>query len=201
MSKIQPEKYYEACITHHLVNHFEFILDKKIYPFSISQIEEKIEGYDFGYKMSQKSFFIQYKRPYRLIPEDTYHWKIDIEQLQTINSNANGINTYYALPSFGDAMGWYEALDNTFFISALSLENQIKKISGGKIVKTTSISSEKIRLDNWKKISHIFIKSLNNVAMAKTDINYDVDTILNYINELDEDAKASTWLYILEGDC
>ena len=29
MSKIQPEKYYEACITHHLVSHFEYMLDKK----------------------------------------------------------------------------------------------------------------------------------------------------------------------------
>ncbi|MGM2621180.1 MULTISPECIES: hypothetical protein [Bacillus] len=178
MSKIQPEKYYEACITHHLVSHFEYMLDKKIYPFSISQIEEKIEGYDFGYKVSQKSFFIQYKKPYRLIPEDTYHWKIDIEQLRTINSSTNGINTYDALPSFWDAMDWYEALDNTFFIGALSLENQIKKINEGKIVKTTSISVEKIRLDNWKKISHIFIQSLNNVAVDKTDINYGIDTIL-----------------------
>ncbi|PED16879.1 hypothetical protein [Bacillus toyonensis] len=200
MSKIQPEKYYEACITHHLVNYFQFTLDKKIYPFSISQIEEKLEGYDFGYEISEKAFFIQYKRPYRVIPEDTYYWKIDIEQLQTINSKVDGINTYYALPSFGDSAGWYEALENTFFINALSLETQIKKISRGKNVKTISINSEKIRLDNWKKMSRIFTTHLNNVVMTKIDVNEDFDLVLNSIHELDEDTKSSTWMYILEED-
>ncbi|MED3786805.1 hypothetical protein P4576_06000 [Peribacillus frigoritolerans] len=198
MSKIQPEKYYEACITHHLVNYFEFILEKKIYPFSISQIEEKKEGYDFGYNISGKSFFIQYKRPYRVIPGDAYHWKIELEQLRTINSNVNGINTYYALPSFGNSMGWYEGLENTFFISALSLESQIKKLNIGKNLKTTSISSEKIRLDNWKKISGIFANTLNNMADAKTYANWDGDVISNYIKGLEEDTKNCTWLYILE---
>ncbi|MEC0348265.1 hypothetical protein [Bacillus subtilis] len=200
MSKIPPEKYYEACITYHLVNYFEFTLEKKIYPFSISQIEEKKEGYDFGYKMSEKSFFIQHKRPYKVIPKDTYHWKIEIEQLKTINRKANNINTYYALPSFGDSMGWYEALDNTFFVNSRSLEYQIKQINRGRNIKTTFISPEKILLDKFYRISCNIVGDLHSVAVSQKNINSKIGNITNYIKGLNEDVKSSTWLYILEED-
>ncbi|MEB4858343.1 hypothetical protein [Priestia megaterium] len=196
--KIQPEKFYEACITHHLVTHFEMILDKKIYPFSISQIEEKNEGYDFGYKISNKSFFIQYKRPYISLPQGVYNWKIELEQLTTINSKNYNINTYYALPAFGDSLGWYTALNNTFFINAINLENQIKKINFKREVKSTTINKEKIKLDSWKEIKHKFATTLNTALKEPLETNLKVEDIFDYIKGLNQYTKDTTWLYIVE---
>ena len=45
---IPPERYYEACITHHLVRLAE-MRGRRLYPFSISQLREKACGFDFGY--------------------------------------------------------------------------------------------------------------------------------------------------------
>lgn len=195
--KIQPEKYYEACITHHLVNYFEFTLDKKLYPFSISQIEEKNKGYDFGYKISSKSFFIQFKRPFKSITGETYHWKIEIEQLNTINRMGDNLYTYYALPSFANSEDWYEAMDKTFFINAHNLERQIEQLNSGKRLKTTTIDSKKIRLNSWNDLSKRFESTLNNVSTAEKINMEDSKDIMNYVNSLDEDLRKSTWLYIV----
>ena len=62
MKKAQPEKYYEACITYNIIKELNRI-GKKVYPYSISQRDEKEEGYDFGYHVSENSFLIQYKSP------------------------------------------------------------------------------------------------------------------------------------------
>ncbi|MCW1941644.1 hypothetical protein OMD49_28880 [Bacillus anthracis] len=80
------------------------------------------------------------------------------------------------------------------------MEKTNKKISRGKNLKTISINSEKIRLDNWKKMNRIFAAHLNNVAITKIDVHDDLDVVLNSIHELDEDTKSSTWMYILEED-
>ena len=39
-----PEKYYEACITYHILRYYEEKRIGRIFPFSISQIREKQKG-------------------------------------------------------------------------------------------------------------------------------------------------------------
>lgn len=107
-----PEKYYEACITYHILRYYEEKRIGRIFPFSISQIREKTEGYDFGYYLEDKEyFFIQYKRPYY----GSSAWQINIGQLNTIVENGIGKITYYAFPDFHNIFEWYTGLENTFF--------------------------------------------------------------------------------------
>jgi hypothetical protein len=127
MSCFPPEKYYEACITYHLVNEFRDRFDQTLYPISISQIEEHFKGYDFGYCFSGSSFFIQYKRPVTL-QNDIYSWHIDKDQLQIINKRSDLFKTYYALPAFSDMMEWYGGIDHTYFIVAPIFQHMLKKL-------------------------------------------------------------------------
>lgn len=53
---VQPEKFYESCLTYNIIQYFDEVLEQKVYPFSISQLEEKSAGYDYGYEVSNKSF-------------------------------------------------------------------------------------------------------------------------------------------------
>ena len=57
MDYFPPEKYYEACVTYHIVRYYEENFDERIFPFSISQIQEKREGYDFGYLRNPEQVF------------------------------------------------------------------------------------------------------------------------------------------------
>lgn len=118
-----PEKYYEACITYHIVRYFFEKQGKQIYPFSISQIKEKDEGYDFGYmNMSEQVFFVQYKRPaWATMPDGRMSWEVDIEQLRTVLGCGIGCQAYYALPAFVDFSEWYSGLERTYFINAEEL--------------------------------------------------------------------------------
>lgn len=115
--KFPPEKYYEACITYHIVRYCEEKQMGRIFPFSISQVQEKKEGYDFGYQMdSQNLFFVQYKRPQmRMTVSNSAVWMIDIGQLKTIVEAGIGAYSYYALPEFYDYREWYEGLEKRIF--------------------------------------------------------------------------------------
>lgn len=94
MKKAQPEKYYEACITYNIIMELKRI-GKTVYPYSISQREEKDEGYDFGYHISEKSFLIQFKSPYKFKEikngEIIYRWKINRAQLDVLNKHNENI--------------------------------------------------------------------------------------------------------------
>ncbi len=140
-----PEKYYEACITYHILRYFEEVGIGRIFPFSISQIRENTEGYDFGYYLEdQGRFFIQYKRPYY----GSSVWQIDIRQLKTIIKNGIEKITYYAFPDFHDIFEWYTGLENTFFLSAADLATQIrlKKMKG---FETVQINKREWRLKRF----------------------------------------------------
>lgn len=50
---------YEACITYHIVRYCEEKQMGRIFPFGISQIQEKKEGYGFGYQMESQNLFFE----------------------------------------------------------------------------------------------------------------------------------------------
>lgn len=143
-----PEKYYEAFITYHILRYYEEKRIGRIFPFSISQIREKTEGYDFGYYLEDKEyFFIQYKRPYY----GSSAWQINIGQLNTIVENGIGEITYYAFPDFHNIFEWYTGLENTFFLSAVDLATQIrlKKMKGSETVQVKKKEWRLKRFDDY----------------------------------------------------
>lgn len=111
-----PEKYYEACITYHLIGYFEQMYGRRLYPFSISQIQEKKVGFDFGYELSRGNVFLaQFKRPY-VLGKSEIGWKIEKEQAEILAKQP--VRAYYVLPAFLEREEWYEGLDKTFFVPA-----------------------------------------------------------------------------------
>ena len=118
LAGVPPEKYYEACITYHLVREAER-RGWRLYPFSISQVLERQWGFDFGYDCAGGQVFLaQYKRPIRR--SNGWQWTIDREQFWTLRRC--GLPTYYALPGFFHASEWYEGMDHTIFLSVSALE-------------------------------------------------------------------------------
>jgi len=198
MSKIPPEKYYEACITYNLIYDFEMKLDTKLYPFSISQIEEKDKGYDFGYKLSNDSFFVQYKRPniYETKSEK-FNWKIDIEQLKVINNNNFKLKTYYALPWFIDVGEWYHALDLTYFIDAVKLKYILKNKANNK---SAIINSTNKSLKPWCYCSEARVRVLKNLAYDYSAPSITFSDIREYVASWDEETKNRTWFYAIRKD-
>lgn len=119
-----PEKYYEACITYHLVRYFEQMYNRRLYPFSISQIQEKKLGFDFGYELSKGNvFLVQFKRPY-VKGDRGLMWKIEKEQAEVLAKQS--ARAYYALPAFLEREDWYEGLDKTFFVPAGSVYTWVR---------------------------------------------------------------------------
>lgn len=119
-----PEKYYENCLTYNIVNYYVSNFDKYIYPFTISQREEKEEGYDFGYCLND-FFAIQYKKP--ILLESSYSWRISKEQLNVIIRNGLYTKIFYAFPAFHNITQWYSALDHCYFIRADRLFSYLNK--------------------------------------------------------------------------
>lgn len=111
-----PEKYYEACITYHLVRQFELIYNRRLYPFSISQIRERELGFDFGYELAGGNLFlVQFKRPC-VTEKGEIRWLIDVEQAGILAKQS--AKAYYAFPAFVDGKEWYEGLVKTIFVPA-----------------------------------------------------------------------------------
>ena len=146
MDYFPPEKYYEACVTYHIVRYYEENFDERIFPFSISQIQERREGYDFGYlRNPEQVFYIQYKRPdVSGLSYDGYVWRVDIEQLETIIRRHIGHCTYYAFPGFCHISEWYQGLEKTWFLSADDLFTQLR------LRKKLTQKSVVVRAKNWR---------------------------------------------------
>lgn len=199
MSEIPPEKYYEACITYNLVCEFDINYDIKLYPFSISQIEEKDKGYDFGYELSNDSFFIQYKRPIAYdVNSKKFSWKIDNEQLNTINYSDVGLKTYYALPTFVNTSEWYEGLNLTRFIESVKLAQVLKNNNRQK--KTATLHSTDNSLRSWNYYFDSKHKNLNNVAQCNTFKHVTINNIQKYVLSMDDELKNTTWFYAIRKD-
>ena len=127
LGMMPPERYYEACITYHLVSQAR-LLDRWLYPFSISQLHEAETGYDFGYFLpSEETFLLQYKRPL-LTGDGLYQWLIQKEQLCTLAQW--GPIAYYALPAFHLATDWYVGLEYTSFLPVSVLLGWMTRRSG-----------------------------------------------------------------------
>ena len=126
LAGVPPEKYYEACITYHLVREQER-RGRRLYPFAISQAVEHQLGFDFGYGWG-RGFLAQYKRP--ILRAEGCGWIIDLEQFQTLRNC--GVPAYYVLPRFFLASEWYEGLDLTAFLSVSALEPWIQERKGQK---------------------------------------------------------------------
>ncbi len=199
MSETPPEKYYEACITYNLVNEFDIKYDIKLYPFSISQIEEKDKGYDFGYELSNNSFFIQYKKPSSLYDVNLkkFSWQINNEQLNIINHSDIGLRTYYALPGFVSTSKWYEGLDLTYFIESVKLEHVLKNKEKQK---TATIHSINKSLRTWNYYFDLKYKHLSSVVQCNTLEPITVGDIQKHVLSMDEETKNTTWFYGIRKD-
>ena len=120
-----PEKYYEACVTYHLITYFKMLYRKTVYPFSISQVREKAVGFDFGYEVQKGTvFLLQYKRP---IGEGAqgYFWEIERTQAEVLAGMP--VRSYYVLPAFVQTAEWYEGLEKTYFIPTQRIWRWLQK--------------------------------------------------------------------------
>lgn len=129
-----PEKYYEACITHHLVRYYEMLYEKRLFPLSISQVRERELGFDFGYRASGALFFVQYKRP-ALIRDGMYAWCIGLEQLRILTRLP--CPAFYALPAFLSESDWYDGLERTHFIPARQMAFYLRNRASQKTARIT----------------------------------------------------------------
>lgn len=198
MGNFPPEKYYEACITHHLVNEFKERYDRLLYPFSISQIEENSKGFDFGYTFSSKSFYIQYKRPFSFeVVDSKCSWQIDKTQLSVINSQSYALQTYYALPAFINTNLWFSGIDNTYFIESNRLAFSLKQNQNKKETKTNIVHSSLKSLRIWSDFSSRFSSTLQNTIVQEQQ-EFNFQEIINYAKILDQNTRNQTWVYLLE---
>ena len=189
MKKAQPEKYYEACITYHIVMEFKRI-GIKVYPYSISQREEKEGGYDFGYHFLENSFLIQYKSPDILSEiedgKNIYRWEIDREQLGIINRNNGNLPIYYALPAFDNIFDWYSGIQKTYFIESRRLEELFDKQT-----KTSVIRSNCEALRTWEFLMKKFRRMTYDYAVQVGE--EEIESFKNM-----SEVRDGLWLYCLE---
>lgn len=141
-----PEKYYEACVTYNIINYFKEKRDECVFPFSISPVKERREGYDFGYSIKKDFFLLQYKKPYKIC--NGYRWDIDREQLKVIVNNRYASVVYYALPKFDNYKMWYHALseDNMKFIDSITLQTYLERTN------KRSINTRCEELKDWEQV-------------------------------------------------
>ncbi|ARU60802.1 hypothetical protein CBW65_06625 [Tumebacillus avium] len=197
MAGFPPEKYYEACITHHLVNEFKERYNKRLYPFSISQIEESSKGFDFGYVLSGRSFYIQYKRPFAYVAtQSLYSWQICRNQLSVINSQQHVLRTYYALPAFVGTGQWFEGLDHTYFVTASKLAGYLERHR--EKTKTSIIHSNLKMLKPWSHFSSQFVSPPRNAIAQSEQKDISFEEIIRYTETLDPETRECTWVYLLE---
>ena len=186
---MQPEKFYEACITYNIIMAFKRI-GKTVYPYSISQRKEKREGFDFGYIYDEASFLIQFKRPEVVkelkVGEEIYSWKIEREQLETLNKNRKNVPIYYALPAFEDVYEWYLGIKKTYFIDSKRLEEFFEKDK-----KTKVLRSDCPALKRWDDIFESFRRENYDYAIEKIE----EVSVLSW--EIDEEMEG-LWAYCVK---
>lgn len=183
-----PEKYYEACITYHLVRRFELVYNRRLYPFSISQIREKKLGFDFGYELSAGSLFlVQFKRPY-VKDNGKIKWNIEKEQAEVLVRQS--VRTYYALPAFLNRKDWYEGLDKTFFVPAGSVYTWMLS----KKAEQSAWLGEEERIISASDINLVdsFGRDLKNAL--RQEINYTEEDFLKQVNGAMEDQICGYWI-------
>ena len=183
-----PEKYYEACITYHLVRYFEQVYSRRLYPFSISQIREKKLGFDFGYELSEGNLFlVQFKRPY-VMGNGRIKWQIEKEQAEILAKQPAKV--YYALPAFLGGKEWYEGLDKTFFVPAGIVYTWVRS---KKVEQSAWLNEEKRIISVSDSSFHDFFgRDLKNALRA--EINYAEEDFLKQINEAVEDQICGYWI-------
>ncbi|MDU1069847.1 hypothetical protein [Clostridium sp.] len=192
MENIPPEKYYEACITHHLVNEFKDRFNIRLYPFSISQVEEYKEGYDFGYKFSNDSFVIQYKRPIAN-SDEKYYWKINRLQLDNLNAN-NKFKSYYALPAFSDTSEWYKGFEKSFFVESAKLQNYLKNKNN----KNNNINSECNILEDGENFIDRYSSKQKNILYSMKEEVVTMEDVIHLANDIEKEMKNNIWVYLME---
>lgn len=183
-----PEKYYEACVTYHLVRYFERIYNRRLYPFSISQIWEKKLGFDFGYELSKGNvFLVQFKRPY-VKENGKIKWKIEKEQAEVLVRQS--ARAYYALPAFLNGKDWYEGLDKTFFVPAGSVYTWMRS----KQVEQSAWLGEEERIISASDTSFVgsFGRDLRNAL--RQEINYTEEDFLKQVNGAGTDQICGYWI-------
>ena len=183
-----PEKYYEACITYHLVCYFEKMYNRRLYPFSISQIQEKKLGFDFGYELSKGNvFLVQFKRPY-VKENGKIKWNIEKEQAEMLLKQS--VRTYYALPAFLDGKDWYEGLDKTFFVPTGRVYTWMR---GKKAEQSAWLGSEERIISAYdSRFSDLFGRDLKNALRQES--NYTEEDLLQQVNETVADQICGYWI-------
>lgn len=176
---MQPEKFYEACVTYNIVDFYKSNTNKRVYPFSISQHKENKEGYDFGYEVDSNSFMIQYKRPENIKLDNKFTWKIDEEQLKTILNTGIDDKIFYCFPGFSDFRNWYEALKMTYFALPSDIYTYLERSC------RKSISSNTEILKSWYDIYNLIEnRSLRKglVCLNHNNMNF-VDKFMKVSND------------------
>ena len=183
-----PEKYYEACITYHLVRYFEQMYNRRLYPFSISQIQEKKLGFDFGYELLKGNvFLVQFKRPY-VKENGKIKWKIEKEQAEVLVKQS--ARTYYALPAFLDGKDWYEGLDKTFFVPAGRIYTWMRS---KKADQSVWLGTEERVLSAFdSSFSDQFGRDLK--SALRQEINYTEEDFLKQVNGTVADQICGYWI-------
>ena len=197
MMLFPPEKYYEACITYNLIELFRNQKNLLVFPFSISQREEKLKGFDFGYNNSLVDMFlIQYKRP-TPNSEDGYKWKIDLAQLNTLIKSDYLYKTYYCLPAFTSIWQWYTALDNTFFVRAAELKNRLEttEVTGEK-----SLTEDAVFLQQLSCSSKILLRSYGNAFYSPRTGTHPTLLLDNLYDLLAPIDTNNLWCYFVGTD-
>lgn len=183
-----PEKYYEACITYHLVCRFEQIYNRRLYPFSISQIREKRLGFDFGYELSKGNvFLVQFKRPY-VKENGKIKWNVEKEQAEVLAKQP--ARAYYALPAFPDGKDWYKGLDKTFFVPAGSVYTWVRSKKADQSVWLGA--EERMISVSDSDFNDLFGRDLKNAL--RQDVNYTEEDFLKQVNGAVEDEICGYWI-------
>lgn len=189
MGNIPPEKFYEACITYHLVKEFSERFGIRLFPFSISQIEEYKEGYDFGYQFRETSFVLQYKRP-SVYTDKKCYWKIDKQQLVTLKSNP--LKSFYALPAFTNALEWYEGIQKCCFVESERLYQYfVKKDS-------KNISEDNAILINFEDFIGRYESGSKNLAYKYDNSYISFIDIYKFALQVPLELKEHTWVYLIK---
>ncbi len=190
---IPPEKYYEACITYHLVQYFKTLYSREIYPFSITQFREKSLGFDFGYELSSENVFLgQYKRPL-MLEDGHYAWRIDSEQMNTLSKSP--VPAFYILPAFAEAKEWYEGLDKTYFVPVYLVCSWAQRREGKRLMVIRD-TDQLLRAVREKPFDR-FGRDFNQAALAE---NVQTGTsLMEYAALLQENASDDIWGYWIKG--
>lgn len=182
---IPPERYYEACITHHLVRLAE-MRGRRLYPFSISQLREKACGFDFGYACRHGAVFLaQYKCPGRAA-DGIWRWEINEAQFWALASWR--VPVYYVLPAFSAVQDWYDGLDRTSFLPVDVMRDWVRAHNGQRTMRLLQ-SDPLLRLE--RPVAALFGTALNR---AQTQAAAEMALEIRCGASAEEDGLTGYWV-------